>query len=99
MRKPDLVCLAEPAADPYCTTFRLNSRDHVRERPATDEAKNSFKLFQRAKGGAANEPSSNLTTVSIRVQPLEATDLPEVKHDHCVESGITTKENQYGLCA
>ena len=81
------------------STFRLNSRDHVREQSATDEAENSFKLFLRAEGGAANEPSSNLTTASIRVQPLEATDLPEIKHDHDVEPGITTKENRYGPCA
>ena len=68
-------------------TFRLNSRDHVREQPATDEVKNPFRVFPHAKGGAANDPSSNL---SIRVQTLEATDLPVIKHDHDVEFGITT---------
>ena len=82
------MCLAELAVDP--STFRLNSRDHVREQLTTDKPENSFKQFLHAKGGAANSPNPNPTAVSISVQHLETTDFPEIKHDHDVESGTTT---------
>ena len=79
-------------------TFRLNSRDHVRERSTIDKAENSFNLppILRAEGSASDRSRSNPTVVSISVQQLKKTDLPEINRDHDVESGLTTEENRYG---
>jgi hypothetical protein len=73
--------------------FRLNSRDHVRERSTTDKAENAFSLssFRLAQGGAVNKSSSKPTAVSISVHHTEITDFPEVKHDHDIESSTTTE--------
>ena len=99
MRKPNLCALQNQLLTP--ATFRLNSRDHIRERSTTDNAENSFNLssFLRAKGDTANRSNSNPATVSISVQHLETTDFPEIKRDHDVESGTMTEEHRYSPCA
>jgi hypothetical protein len=94
MRTPSLQC-EEPIKCAWrsrrltsVTTFRLNSRDHLRERSTTDKAENAYGLssFRIAQGGTADKCGSKPTAVSISVHHSETTDFPEVKHNHDVES-------------
>ena len=70
--------------------FRLNSRDHVRERRSiSDKAENGFSLssFRVAQGASADKSRTKPTAVSISVHHSETTDFAEeVKHNEDIES-------------
>ena len=82
----NLACLVDLAFD--LPTFRLNSRDHVRERVTTEKAENAYSLssFRIAQKSGVEKSGTKSTTVSIDVHHTETSDFPQVKCDHDIES-------------
>jgi hypothetical protein len=69
-------------------TFRLNSRDHVRERPATDRADNNASGFNMTsfRIGQWSEADQFRLPVSVTVPHSVTMDFPQGKRDQDVES-------------
>ena len=69
-------------------TFRLNSRDHVRDRSTTDKAEIGYGLssFRIAQRSDVEKSRAKPTTVSISVHHTETSDFPQDKRDHDTES-------------
>jgi hypothetical protein len=84
--EPNLACLVDLAFD--LPTFRLNSRDHVRDRSTTDKAEIAYGLssFRFSQRSDVERSRTKPTTVSINVHHTETSDFPQVKRDHDIES-------------